>query len=74
MSFIRIENKIGRYVRQVRGFSPDLFDLYSVAILSELLGFIVSGGNFIIRYAKDIVLMADMKKIQDLLDRLVKRK
>ncbi|MGX9987587.1 reverse transcriptase domain-containing protein [Soonwooa purpurea] len=80
---IRVENECSEYTKIERGvrqgcvFSPDLFNLYSEAILRELEdlpGFIIGGHNLNnIRYADDTVLIADTeKKLQELLQKVAK--
>lgn len=63
-------------VRQGHIFSLDLFNVYNESIIRELdtlSEFMISGHNLNISYANDTVLMVDTeRKLQNLLDRLVK--
>ena len=79
---IKIENeispsiKVNRRVRQGCVFSPDLFNLYSENILGEIqyqAGILIGGHNLNnIRYADDIVLIADSEEnLQKILDNVV---
>ena len=79
---IKIDNEISPFIKVKRGvkqgcvFSPDLFKLYSENILREIqdqAGILIGGHNLNnIRYADDIVLIADSEEnLQKILDKVV---
>ena len=79
---IKIDNEISPFIKVKRGvrqgcvFSPDLFNLYSENILREIqdqAGILIGGHNLNnIRYADDIVLIADSEEnLQKILDKVV---